>query len=62
MFEVAAQLGGVGQIAVVRERELAFIAIDDDGLGVHQRGIAGGGVARVADGCRAGQAREYVAA
>ena len=59
MFEGAAQLAGVGEIAVVRQRQLALVAIDDDGLGVDQRGVAGGGVARVADGGGAGQARQH---
>ncbi len=60
MLEVAAQFGGIGEIAVVRQGQLAFIAIDDDGLRVDQRGIAGGGVARVADGGRARQARQHL--
>ena len=60
MFEGAAQLAGVGEVAVVRQRELALVAIDDDGLRVDQRGVAGGGVARVADGGGAGQARQHL--
>ena len=59
MFERAAQLAGVGEIAVVRQRQLALVAIDDDGLRVDQRSVAGGGVARVADGGGAGQPREH---
>ena len=58
MFEAATQFERVGQIAVVRERKLALIAIDDDGLRVRQRGIARGGIARVADGDAAGQVRK----
>ena len=49
MFELAAPLGGVGEIAVVAEGDFALVAIDHDGLRVEQRFVAGGGIARVAD-------------
>ncbi len=58
MLELAAPLGGVGQIAVVPERHLAFVAVDYDGLGVEQRFVASRGVARVADGQAAGKLGE----
>ena len=60
MFESAAQLAGIGEIAVVRQGQLALVAIDDDGLRVGERGVAGGGVARVAHGRGAGQAGEHL--
>src|SRR5260370_22892116 len=49
MFELAAPLGGVGEVAVVTEGDLALVAIDHDGLGVEQSFVAGGLVACVAD-------------
>ena len=57
MFELAAQLDGVRQVAVVPERELAFVAVDHDGLRVDQDVVAGSGIARVPDRSRAGQMR-----
>ena len=60
MFEGAAQLEGVGEVAVVGQRQLALVAINDDGLGVDERTISGGGVARVAHRGRAGQALEHL--
>ena len=59
MFELAAQLERVRQVAVVRQRELALVAVDHDGLRVDQRRIAGGRIARVADGRGAGQVRDH---
>src|SRR5436190_1667675 len=55
MFEAAAPFGGVGQIAVVAERDFALVAIDHDGLCVEKSFIAGGGIARVTDGGAAGK-------
>src|SRR5215831_5692177 len=55
VLESAAMLGGIGQVAVVAESDFALVAIDDDGLRVQQGFIAGSGVARVADGERAGE-------
>ncbi len=51
-FEIGAQFGGVGDVAVVGDGDPAFIAGDGEGLGVEHDGIAGGGVAGVADGQR----------
>jgi len=58
VLEPAAMLAGVGEVAVVAQRELAFVAIDGDGLGVEQGFVAGGGVARVADGQATGKRSE----
>src|SRR5438128_404019 len=55
MFQAAAPFGGVGEIAVVAERDFALIAINHDGLRVEERFVAGGGIARVADGAAAGK-------
>ena len=49
-FQFVAQLRGVGEIAVVRDGDLAARAIDGQRLGVAQVRRAGGGIARVADG------------
>ncbi len=54
-FEFIAKDVRVDEVAVVADRHLAARAIDDDGLRVFQRAGAGGGVADVADGARAGQ-------
>src|SRR5512137_494328 len=58
MLEATAPLGGVGEVAVVAEGDFALVAVDHDGLGVEQSFVAGGGVARVADGEAAGELRE----
>src|SRR5713101_6032074 len=50
MLELAAPLGGVREIAVVAEGDLALVAVDHDGLSVEQGFVARGRVARVADG------------
>ncbi len=50
MFELAAPLGGVGEVAVVTEGDFALVAIDHDGLGVEESFVAGSRVARVANG------------
>ena len=49
-FEFVAELGGVGQVAVVGDGNLAARAIHRERLGVAQVRRAGGGIARVADG------------
>ena len=49
MLELAAPLGGVGEISVVAERDFALVAIDQNGLRVEERFVARGGIARVAD-------------
>ncbi len=54
-LQLRAQLNGVGDVAVVRHRHLAFIAGHREGLRIQQRRVARGGVARVADGQLAGQ-------
>src|SRR5689334_10469321 len=58
MLELSAPFGGVSEVAVVAERDFALVAVDDDGLGVEQSLVAGGGVTRVADGQRAGKSCE----
>src|ERR1700722_3226081 len=50
MLEFAAPLRGIGQISVVSDGDFAFAAINDDGLRVGERGVTGGGIARVSDG------------
>src|SRR6267142_279544 len=55
MFEFAAPLGGVGEIAVVAERDFSLVAVNHDGLRVEKGFIARGGIARVADGCATGE-------
>ena len=60
MLQPPAHFQRVRQIAIVTERKLSFIAIDHHGLRVHQRCIAGGGIARVADGGRARQALDHL--
>ena len=49
-FKIGAQFGGVGDVAVVRDGDPAFVAVHGKRLGVALDGIAGGGVAGVADG------------
>jgi hypothetical protein len=58
MFEFAAPLGGVGEISIVADGEFAFAAINYDWLRVHQAGVTGGGIARVADSRIAGKSGE----
>ena len=55
MLEFAAPFGGVGEVAVVAERDFALVAINHDGLRVEQGFVARGGIARVADGSAAGK-------
>ena len=59
MLEPAAPFGGVGQIAIVAERDFALVAVNDNGLRVEQRFVAGGGIARVADRQVARKLREH---
>ncbi len=47
---VVPDLAGVGQGAVVADGDGLAGVLDHEGLGVHQQGGAGGGVAHVADG------------
>ena len=55
MLELAAPVGGVGEIAIVADGDFALVAIDHDGLGVEDGFVAGGGIAGVADGAVAGE-------
>lgn len=57
-FEFFAELGGVGEIAVVGDGDLAARAIHGERLGVAQMGRAGGGITGVADGHAADEAVE----
>ncbi len=59
-LEFFAELGGVDEIAVVRDRELAAVGIDDERLGVLGRAGPGGRVAHVADGASALELIEVV--
>ena len=58
-FQFPAQFGGVGDVAVVRHRDAALVAVHREGLRVEHPAIAGGGVARVADGHFAGQPAQH---
>jgi hypothetical protein len=58
LFKARADVERVHDVAVVRERDHAFVAIHTYGLSIEQSGIAGGGIACVSDGERAGQAAE----
>ena len=49
-FETGADVAEVHQVAVVGDGDEALGGLDADGLGVEQCGVAGGGVAGVADG------------
>ena len=50
MLELAAPFRGVGEIAVVAQREFAFVAVNRDGLRVEERFVTRGRITRVADG------------
>src|SRR5690348_5534722 len=54
-FQARANAGGVHQVAVVRDRDHALVAVHADRLRVEQRGVAGGGVTGVSDGERTRQ-------
>ena len=55
-----AQVAEVHQVAVVRDRDETLGGVDANGLRVEQSGIAGGGVAGVADGHVAIELGEHV--
>ena len=55
-LQIAPQLRRVGDVAVVRHRDLSLVARHQERLRVEQYGIAGGGITRVADRHVAGQA------
>ena len=57
-FQARANAGGVHQVAVVRDGDLAVRAVDQDRLGVLQAALAGGRIARVPDGDVPGQGLE----
>src|ERR1700730_4331713 len=59
MFEFAPPLGRVGQVSVVSEADLDFVAVDHNGLGIEQSLVAGSRVARVTDSETAGELREH---
>ena len=59
-LQARAQVAEVDQVAVVSDGDEALGGVDADGLGVEQGRVAGGGVARVADGHLAGKLGEYV--
>ncbi len=57
--ELLAQRQAVREIAVVGHREAAAVELGEEGLHVAQHCFAGGGVADVADGGRAGEALDH---
>jgi hypothetical protein len=57
VHQLTLELGGVGEIAVVRERHVPVPDSRQNGLRVLDRGRAGGAVTRVADGDVAGELR-----
>ncbi len=58
--EVAPERQGVGQVAVVGQREAAGVEIGEQRLHVAQDGVAGGGVAHVAERDVALEAADHV--
>ena len=60
LIQLRANFQCVSDVAVVGQGNFALIAFHQDGLGVEQRRIAGGGIARVSDGQRARQAAQRV--
>src|SRR5438309_3697335 len=59
MLELAAPLGGVGEVAIVAECDLTLVAVDHDRLSIKQSFVAGSGVARVTDGQTARELRKH---
>src|ERR1700733_3251226 len=59
VFKPPAEFDGVRQVAVVAQRELAFVEINRNRLRVDQRVVAGGGIPRVSDGRGARQALDH---
>ncbi len=57
-FEFLSELGGIDQVAVVADRNLAAACIDDKGLRVFDRARSGRRISHVADRPSAGQALE----
>ncbi len=60
LLELAAHFQRIDDVAVVRQGDLALVALHHDGLRVEQRRIAGGRITRVSDGKRAGDAGQRV--
>src|SRR3984957_8025634 len=60
MLEPPPHFDRVRQVAIVRERDFAFVAIDHHWLRVHQRRIAGRRIARVPDRRCAWQRRNHL--
>ena len=60
MHQPAAQLIGVGQIAVVADREPAELEIGEQRLDVAQRHLAGRRIADMADRSAPGQATDHL--
>ena len=60
--KLAAQRQAVGQVAVVADGEAAALELGEQRLDVAQDGLAGGGIAHMADGGGAGQAVDHLAA
>jgi hypothetical protein len=58
-LEFGAELGGIGDIAVVRHRDAALVACNGKRLSVEQHRIAGGGVACVPYGQLAWKLRQH---
>ena len=59
-LQARAHVAEVDQVAVVGDGDEALGGVDANGLGVEQGRVAGGGVARVADGHRAGELGQHV--
>ena len=59
-LEARAQIAEVHEVAVMSDGDEALGGVDANGLGVEQCRVAGGGVARVADGHVAGKLGEHV--
>ena len=59
VLQVAAQLRGIHQVAVVREGKVARIVVEEERLDVLDAAAARGGIAYVADGHLAGQRGDF---
>src|ERR1039458_1369112 len=59
MFELSAQFNRVGQIPVVAQSDLAFVAVDHDRLRVQKRRVARRGISRMPDRRRPAQTFDY---
>jgi hypothetical protein len=61
-LQFIAKLGGIGEIAVVRDRDLAALAVDRQRLGITNVGRTRGGIARMTDCHRSNQVMQHVPA